>query len=51
MAIVFTVEPQEAEAILQIIGNLPTHTNAFPLFTKLKEQAMAQVAEQTPAEE
>jgi len=36
--ITFTLEQNEAEFILQAIGQLPTQSGAFPLFEKLKQQ-------------
>lgn len=43
MNFTFTLEENEAAFILQVIGNLPTQTGAFPLFEKLQAQAKAQV--------
>jgi hypothetical protein len=41
----------EVNAILQVLGDLPTKTGAFPLVMKIKEQAEPQVPkEETPAE-
>ena len=33
----------EVNAILQVLGDLPTKTGAFPLVMKIKEQAEPQV--------
>ena len=33
---------EEVNAILQVLGELPTKTGAFPLVVKIKEQADAQ---------
>lgn len=41
----------EVNAILQVLGDLPTKTGAFPLVIKIKEQAEQQVPkEEAPAE-
>ena len=37
----FTVE--EVNAILGVLGDLPTKTGAWPLVVKIKEQAEAQI--------
>lgn len=37
------LEAQEVNAILQVLGELPTKTGAFPLVVKVKEQADAQM--------
>jgi len=34
---------EEVNAILQVLGQLPTSSGAWPLLVKLKEQAEAQV--------
>ena len=34
---------EEVNAILQVLGELPTKTGAFPLVIKIKEQADAQM--------
>jgi hypothetical protein len=34
---------EEVNAILQVLGELPTKTGAFPLVVKIKEQADAQM--------
>jgi len=41
----FTLEDNEAEFVVKVIGKLPTQSGAFPLFQKLAEQFNAQ----TPA--
>tara|TARA_Y100000114_G_scaffold99495_1_gene92666 strand:- start:347 stop:511 length:165 start_codon:yes stop_codon:yes gene_type:complete len=39
---------QEVNAILQVLGDLPTRSGAWPLIVKIKDQADAQVeAEET----
>jgi hypothetical protein len=37
--IVFTLEDREAEFIIQVVGQLPTQSGAFPLLQKLQQQA------------
>lgn len=34
---------EEVNAILQVLGDLPTKTGAWPLIVKIKEQAEGQV--------
>lgn len=41
MNLELTVE--EVNAILQVLGDLPTKTGAWPLIVKIKEQAESQV--------
>ena len=38
---------EEVNAILQVLGQLPTSSNAYPLMVKIKQQAELQVS---PAE-
>lgn len=40
---------EEINAILQTLGNLPTHSGAYPLLIKIKEQAEAQIPPSTEA--
>ena len=40
--ITFTLTQEEAAAIYQLVGQLPTSSNAHPLFMKLGEQLKAQ---------
>ena len=42
---------EEVNAILQVLGDLPTKTGAFPLVMKIKEQAEPQVPKEDPVEE
>lgn len=49
MAFKLELEENETAFVLQVIGNLPTQTGAFPLFEKLQAQVKAQMP--TPAEE
>jgi hypothetical protein len=34
----FNLENNEAEIVVQIVGQLPTQSNAYPLYQKLKAQ-------------
>ena len=45
--ITLTLDAQEAVAIANIIGQLPTQTNAYPLFLKVKSQ-IEQQAQKEP---
>jgi hypothetical protein len=38
-----TLTVEEVNAILQVLGDLPTKTGAYPLVMKIKEQAEAQL--------
>ena len=40
--ITLTFTLQEAQAILQVLGEMPTKSGAFPLLQKLAEQVQAQ---------
>lgn len=42
MAFKLELEENEIAFVLQVIGNLPTQTGAFPLFHKMQEQVKAQ---------
>ena len=37
---------EEVNAVLQVLGDLPTKTGAWPLIVKIKEQAEPQVPKQ-----
>ena len=55
MSYQFTLEDNEAAFVLQVLSELPTRSNAFPLWVKLSEQAqaqapVAQTVEETPEE-
>ena len=39
--------PEEVQAILQVLGQLPTSSGAWPLLVKIKEQADEQLKEQS----
>jgi hypothetical protein len=41
---------EEVNAILGVLGDLPTKSGAWPLIVKIKEQAEGQVAEESDAE-
>jgi hypothetical protein len=41
---------EEINAILQVLGELPTKTGAFPLLLKIKEQAEKQAPSQAAKE-
>jgi hypothetical protein len=36
--ITFTLEDNEAQFVVQVVGQLPTQSGAFPLFQKLQGQ-------------
>ena len=49
LSLKLTVE--ETQAILNVLGDLPSKTGAWPLIVKIKEQAEAQLPkEEQPAE-
>jgi hypothetical protein len=41
--ITFTLTQEEATAIYRLVGQLPTSSNAHPLFVKLGEQMQGQI--------
>jgi len=41
---------EEVNAILQVLGDLPTKTGAWPLLLKIKEQAEPQVPPSEPVQ-
>ena len=45
MAIQLSLEVEEVNAILNVLGELPSKTGAFPLIVKIKEQGDAQAKE------
>ena len=47
MSYQFNLEENETAFVLQVIGNLPTQTGAFPLFEKMQAQVKAQMPEPT----
>ena len=44
----FTLEDNEAQFVVQVLGQLPTQSGAFPLYQKLAEQLNVQVQSDTP---
>jgi len=46
MYINLTLDINEVNAILKVLGDLPTHTGAWPLVLKIKEQAESQLPKQ-----
>ena len=48
MAFKLELEENETAFVMQVIGNLPTQSGAFPLFEKLQAQVKAQLPEPTP---
>ena len=48
MNITLTLTLDEVNAILQVLGELPTKTNAYPLLVKVQQQAQAQVPDPAP---
>jgi hypothetical protein len=49
MEINLTLSVDEINAILQVLGQLPTASNAYPLLMKIKGQAEAQLPRQEEA--
>lgn len=45
--ITLTLTVEEVNAVLQVLGDLPTKTGAFPLVMKIKEQAESQVSKES----
>jgi len=45
----FTLEDTEAQFVVQVLGQLPTQSGAFPLYQKLAERFNVQVQADTPA--
>jgi hypothetical protein len=39
----FTLDAQQAQMLINIVGSLPTHSGAYPLFELLKAQAESQL--------
>ena len=48
MEITFKMTVEEANAILQVLGQLPTSSGAYPLLVKLKAQADEQAKPAEP---
>jgi hypothetical protein len=51
MELNLTLTVEETQAILNVLGDLPSKTGAWPLIVKLKEQAEAQLPKPEPVEE
>jgi hypothetical protein len=51
MNITLTLDVNEVNAILGVLGDLPTKTGAYPLVMKIKEQAESQLPKQEEAAE
>jgi hypothetical protein len=51
MELNLTLDVNEVNAILKVLGDLPTHTGAWPLVMKIKEQAESQLPKQEEAAE
>ncbi len=43
MEVKLTLSVEEVNAVLQVLGELPSKTGAWPLILKIKEQADAQL--------
>lgn len=41
----FTLDAQQAQMLINIVGSMPTHSGAYPLFELLKSQAESQLQE------
>ena len=51
MTITLSLDINEVQGIVNVLGNLPTNSGAYPLLVKIKEQAEAQMPSETPKEE
>lgn len=51
MNITLNLDINEVQGILNVLGNLPTNSGAYPLLVKIKEQAEAQMPPEEPKEE
>jgi hypothetical protein len=45
------LETNEVQFILNVLGEIPSKSGAWPLIVKIKEQAEAQLPKEAPAEE
>jgi hypothetical protein len=45
------LDVNEVQFILNVLGQLPTSSNAYVLWKKIEEQAIAQVPKEAPAAE
>lgn len=48
MELNLTLTVDEVNAILQVLGDLPTKTGAYPLVMKIKGQAESQIPQEEP---
>ena len=48
--IVFTLEDNEAQFVVQVVGQLPTNSGAFPLLQKLQQQYQESATPEVPKE-
>ena len=48
MEVKLTLSVEEVNAVLQVLGELPSKTGAWPLILKIKEQADAQLPKPEP---
>lgn len=48
MEIKLTLTVEEVNAVLQVLGELPSKTGAWPLIVKIKDQAEPQVPKPEP---
>lgn len=51
MNITLSLDINEVQGIVNVLGNLPTNSGAYPLLVKIKEQAEAQMPPETLKEE
>lgn len=49
-AVNITLSPEEVNFVLQVLGELPTRTGAFPLMVRIREQAQSQLPAPPAAE-
>jgi len=50
MEITLKLDINEVNSVLQVLGELPSKTGAWPLILKIKEQAESQVPKEEPKE-
>lgn len=48
MELQLTLTIEEVNGILQVLGDLPTKSGAYPLVIKIKEQAEPQIPKEEP---
>jgi hypothetical protein len=48
MELHLTLTVEEVNGILQVLGDLPTKSGAYPLVMKIKEQAEPQIPKEEP---